>query len=394
VRRLIAIILFLSETGLFFSQAGKPYAIWEDQNAGVYRFVSLDAGTGAKTNISILPGIVGFVTGGSTAFNHNKNYYHFISLNNGSQYVFYTIYALTGAVIYSPVITSTLVGVEYYAADSTLYGLKVTGNIYDIVKIDPVTGNDTVVIPIGNFGGYNAGTFCLNTQNGWYSFVTLGAGGNFFLRTYDLNSATLVAYVPFPDNVTGLKYSCADNAVYGLWEDNSQYKLEQIDQLSGLHTTVGTLSGVSPGYMSESQSAGAAGNYTFRGFDSGGNFALFTVDLSSAAIVASANTNDNALGFEEKQCGMVNDLSEKKEEKFSLSVYPVPASDEITISASEEITFIKIYSVDGKFLQSIPAPSVKSPRLNIKSLPSGIYFAHCVLSSGAGVISFSVVKEE
>ena len=55
----IIIVLFFSVLTLFsFSQTGRPYAIWEDQVAGVYKYVQLDANTGTKTEIASIPGVL------------------------------------------------------------------------------------------------------------------------------------------------------------------------------------------------------------------------------------------------------------------------------------------------------------------------------------------------
>ncbi|MBC7861459.1 MAG: hypothetical protein IAF38_00710, partial [Bacteroidia bacterium] len=328
--------LFCFLAGLtVFSQAGRPYAIWEDQSLGVYRYVRLDASSGSKTNISVIPGIAGFVAGNATAYNSVTDQYHFTAVNGSGQLIFYTLGRITGAIIYNPFLQHNLVGIEYNPADSLLYALRINTTTYDIVTLDPATGADTLVISCGNFTGYVAGSFCLNTQLQHYSFIVLNAS-TYFLRTFDLATGLMIANNSFPDNVVGHRYSCLDNAVYGLWEVNNVYTLEQIDQLSGAHTTVDTLASVTPGFVTESYSVNTTGNYTFRGFDAGNNFALFTIDLANAAIIASASTNDNAVGFEEPGFCAGTTLVNNLHEEYLKNIFPVPATDKLFIRTTSK----------------------------------------------------------
>lgn len=372
-------IAFMLAVPWLAAQGGRPYAIWEDQSAGFYRYVRLDASTGGKTNVSVIPGIVGFMNGNMTAYDPVSNYYHFAAMTVSSQTAFFTLDATTGAIVHSPVMTHTVVGIEYNPSDSLLYGLRVNTGSYDIVTINPATGADTMVISAGSFGGYVAGTFCLNTQLGYYSFVTL-TGSTYVLRTYDLNSLTQAAAVVFPDNVTGLRYSCYNDGVYGLWDDNGTVKLEKIDQLTGVHTTIGIPAGVTPGFVVESQSVDANGNYTFRGFDAGNNFALFTLDLSNASVIASANTNDNAVGFEEKSlCSATTQVFEKTAERLQ-DIYPVPAREEISILLPAGEVQLEIVSAEGKIMH---ACNIAQPvfRLRTEDWAPGVYFVRARNSS-------------
>lgn len=347
MKKLVFLFLFLHITLLSFSQIGRPYAIWEDQVAGVYRYVQLDANTGTKTNIAPIPGILGFVAGNISCFNTANNYYHFAALSGSGLILLYTLDAFSGAVIYNPIMTDNIIGIEYNCSNSTLYALRENSNIYDIVSIDPVTGTATAVAPIGFLNGHVGGSFSLNTQLGHYSFIAL-TGSGYVLKTFNIATGLSVSSVAFPDNVLGHKYSCFDNALYGLWEDAGVYKVERIDPIMGTHTTVGTLTGVTPGFVLESQSVDENGYYTFRGFDSLNNFALFTVDLSTAVITATAPTSENAVGFEEFNCcsmpTTINDLGKKR----LFSVFPVPANDEITIQPEDSIDWIEINATDGK----------------------------------------------
>jgi hypothetical protein len=383
VKKALLFLLFLAEAFIFFPQGGRPYAIWEDQALSVYRYVRLDASSGSKTNISVIPGIAGFVSGNATAYNPITDQYHFTAVNGSGQLIFYTLDRATGTIIYNPFLSHTIAGIEFNPTDSILYGLRVNTNSYEIVTLDPATGTDSLAIAPGNFSGYVAGSFCLNTQLQQYSFVVLNAS-SYFLRAFDLSTGLMIANNPFPDNVVGHRYSCFDNAVYGLWETNGSYTLEKIDALNGTHTTIDTLAGVSPGFVSESYSVNASGNYTFRGFNAANNFALFTVDLSTGAVIAGALTNDNAVGFEETgSCAITNSVSHLQN-KNALELFPVPANSKLFIRCGNKIKRIVITDLTGQIVYPEIISSDFSDQLaiDIYGLTSGIYFVTVTPGNG------------
>src|SRR5687767_15282723 len=113
----ICVLLFLSGFKVFSQNT--PFAVWEDQANSVYRFVTIDAATGIRSNISILPNMTGFVAGDISALNPDSNYYHYVALYN-SNYFLITIDLATGNTVYNVQLSSQLAGVEYNCGDSTL----------------------------------------------------------------------------------------------------------------------------------------------------------------------------------------------------------------------------------------------------------------------------------
>ncbi len=392
--RLFLSILSVLLSFLSFSQSGKPYAIWDDSGAGVYRYVQMDVATGSKNNISSISGMLGFIAGDVSCIDVANNYYHFGALTTGGVYLFVTLDATTGAVLYSPVLTETTVGVEYNCADTALYALREISNNYDIVRLDPITAICTPVATIGFLNGYVGGSFSLNTQLGHYTFKAF-VGSGYVLKTYDINTGLLIANVPFPDNVVGHKYSYFNNATYGLWEDAGVYKLERIDPLTGGHTTTATLLGVSPGFVSESQSVDDIGNYSFRGFDSLNNFSLFTVTLSSGSISASSLTTDNAIGFEDFTCfnsasSGVGDLSENN----SFSVYPNPACTILNFSYDTQLdnVTIDIIDVTGRIIVSKSFENINQKAISLNEISNGSYIVRFRTENTTSYSNIIIVK--
>jgi hypothetical protein len=191
------------------------------------------------------------------------------------------------------------------------------------------------------------------------------------LLTYDINSGSLVASNAFPDNVRGHRYSCVDDATYGLLGDSTFCRLEKIDPLTGLHVTVDTLTGVSSGFVGESHSVNAAGYYTFRGFNASGNFSLFTVDLTTAAVTSSALTTDNAAGLEESGCSYTSGIP-MHESGGSLHLFPVPAKDELSIRTTGRWEKLEVISSEGRRML-FDAEGLEEMKIDVSSWPAGLY---------------------
>ncbi len=68
-------------------------------------------------------------------------------------------------------------------------------------------------------------------------------------------------------------------------------------------------------------------------------------------------------------------INEKSKEKPSISIFPNPASDKITISSLDKIKEIKIYNILGELVyESIPSISNTPININLSAKPKGIYF--------------------
>jgi hypothetical protein len=93
MKKWLILIVYLFPAVVFAQ--GNPFAIWENQATSIYWFVTLDAATGIKTNISPVAGVTAFVAAHTTAFNTDKMHYHFTG-QSGATKRFYTIDAVSG----------------------------------------------------------------------------------------------------------------------------------------------------------------------------------------------------------------------------------------------------------------------------------------------------------
>lgn len=333
MKRNILLVLFLA--GRFvFSQT--PYAIWEDQQNNNYKYVRLNPATGVKTNIATLPPMIGFVATDASAYNYNLNYYHFVAQTNTNK-ILYTLNGMNGSVVYSPVMTNTVVGIEYNCADSTLYGIEVNGNTYNYVKIDPLTAAVTLIAPMNGMQGYVGGAFSIDLQQQAYIFKAL-TSTTFRLRAINVKTGAVLYDNPFTDNVVGHRYSPTDNAVYGMWDNGGVYQLEKIDYTTGSHSTVASYTAMSTGFLGQMFSMSQNGDYTLRAFDSGNAMSLFTLDCTTGSVINFSNTSDNAVGFEEPTCATAS-TSVSSNETWQLTLFPNPASDKLNIVTGSNAVF-------------------------------------------------------
>ncbi|MEW6469208.1 MAG: T9SS type A sorting domain-containing protein [Bacteroidota bacterium] len=365
-----AVLLSLSLSG-----QNTPFAIWEDQANSVYRFVKMDATTGTRTNIAILPNMTGFMAGDISALNTDSNYYHYGVLWN-SNYYFITIDLGTGAVVYSAQLNAQIAGIEYNCADSALYGIRFAGTTHYFMKIDPASGAITVISQIPGATATFIGNVSLDVARQRYIFKAQTPTGP-RLKALDIASGNVVYDNPFPDNVSAHKYSLTDSAVYGLWEDNNLFKLEKIDYTNGTHSTVAVLNGISPGLYLDCYSINPNGEYTFRGF-SGSTPTIFTLDAGTGLIINSSPCPDNAFGYEEPLCAGAPSSVNGSGPVLSFSVWPNPAKDRVQICLPDDVALdlaISLYTGTGQLLSTLHVQSTDGKAgIDLFPYPAGLYF--------------------
>ncbi len=386
------ILIFLMSPACIFSQ-GNPFAVWENQQTSTYWLVRLDAATGFKTDLYPLSGVTAFVAGSKTAFNTDSMHYHFAGLN-GATLRYYTIDVQTGNVLYSPVLSDNIIGMHYNCNDSLLYGMRGSGNVYDLITLNPASGLMNVIGPVSGISAYVTESFSFDPVQQYFNLVVI-SGATKFLRTYFAKTGALVNNNAFPDQVTGHRYSCADSALYGLWEDSGVYKLEKVFPQTGTHTTVGTLAGVTPGFVLESACMNQAGIYTYRGFDTSNTFSIISIDVSSGAVLSISNTTDNAVGFEEGIC-CYSTLTSAEEllnsEQYELLIHPIPGYGSVNIACARSIESIRICSPSGIIINTFsPDKPALNFELDIADLEGGIYFLNIRLDSGKTILK-KIVK--
>jgi hypothetical protein len=384
VNSFLLLIVLLATSFVAFAQTAAPYAVWQDPNSNNYYFVRINAATGVKTNIQVIPGMTAFVAGNKTTFNTDSNYYYVTGLSGATSRL-YTIDVSNGNTVYNPVMSANVVGLEYNCNDSSLYGLRVTGNNYDLVKVNPVNGSVTGIgLPVG-INGYVGGSFSLDRVQQLYNFVAL-VGNTYFLQCYRLPSGNMVYNNPLPGNIAGHRYSCADSAVYALRETGNQYLLLKISLNNGLQTIVSALTGVTPGIVAESSTVNAAGEYVYRGFNSTNQISVITINLSTGATINAVATNDNAAGFEEGICcydtsGTTVSLSEYT--PSNIIIFPFSEYGFIHIESTIKKFFaVRVMDVRGTLIDMVSLSPTRQYQFHSSSLASGTYFIELIFDDG------------
>lgn len=372
----IFLFLFVSISAVINAQ---PFAVFLNPGNSQYWLVSYDPITGARTDIAYLSGMTGYLSGDYTSFNAPKNEYNFVGYN-GALYRFYSVNVLTGTVTSDPILGGNIIGLEYNCNDSLFYGLYEDAGNYFIATLNEITGQVTSLGSVATMDGAVSGSFFLNTFDNTYGFITV-SGSNYELRTYQLPSGTLVNSFNFPDNVVGLEYNSFHNSVYGLWNDNGDYKLEEINLTNGQHTTVNTIPGVNPGFIAEAQCSDINGNYTFRGFNVNNQLTIFTIDLSDASIVDSFPNAENSSGLEVGNCLGVT-LNTQEEKIESLEIFPNPSKENFTLNSEKPVESYAIYSTTGSLIYRENTNNKTSIQVQTVNLNPGIYFISLTFSNG------------
>lgn len=282
------------------AQITQPYALWEDSTQ-TYNLVRVDPATGNQNVVNSLVGITGLVVPNTTVYKPTTDEYLCTAL-----YTTTTLYtrlnASNGNPLGTVVTTDNVVGLRYNCGNDTIYGLYEQNNNYSFIWMDHVAGMHHVIAALPGVSAHAGSSFTMNTDSGYYSFVgLLGASLTFF--RIDIQTGAIINQSPFNQNVVGQFYNPNDGKYYGLWEDTSfQYWLVEIDPTTGVVTPAHLLSGITPGFISESATYNPMNNQvTYRGF-AGPTATVFAIDAASGTITASAPLGGNAAGFEDFPC--------------------------------------------------------------------------------------------
>ncbi|MBR5332110.1 MAG: T9SS type A sorting domain-containing protein [Muribaculaceae bacterium] len=124
------------------------------------------------------------------------------------------------------------------------------------------------------------------------------------------------------------------------------------------------------------------------GYVTGGNYSTFNwlfaekIDESSYYIYLYCPANGMAMyRFYDKYGAGVENIT--AENKTSLRIYPNPVEEEATIETQQDIESIAIYNMAGAMVQFDYAVDGNKARVNLSSLPAGIYFVN--INNGNGV---------
>lgn len=372
------VLLFILWSFLGYSQTNL-YCL--NDFAGWYRLSTINTTTGVITEIAPIPVVAFYVLGNKHCISTHDSTYTF-SGHDGIASRLYTVGLSTGNILYNPTFSPSAgyqtVGLRYNCLDSSIYALADSPFGYALVKIDKTTGLSSLV-SVSPFGlsAYVGDSFTLDVKRGLYHFFGLN-GTNIFMYTVNINTGLSTVSAAITDNVTGLAYNCNDSTVYGLWEDGSDYKLERIIPSTGVHSTIGVLDSVTPGFVAESASINRNGMYTYRGFSNSNSLSLITVDVQNANVIDTVPFTNNVSGIDYYSCCLdsqitvgLNDL-----EKETLIVYPNPFVNEVEVAWGKLIKngSLQLFDVIGSLIYEKTDINGKSYLLERGGISKGIYW--------------------
>ena len=172
-----------------------------------------------------------------------------------------------------------------------LYGLKKTVNgsmsiPFDVVNIDPSTGNTTFEVSTNSLVAVAAGATAYDQQNKRYFCWGFNANNSNRLYVMDIDDSTSNDF-----NLTGvqpieIEYDLQHDKLYGLWWDGSMEHFGEIDTQTGQATSIATLPGVNAVAIGNSTFDSNTGRFLFMGV-SGNQTKLYSINVLDGSILSS-----------------------------------------------------------------------------------------------------------
>ena len=193
--------------------------------------------------------------------------------------------------------TSTIIAFVFISFSSktligqTLYGLKKTVNgsmsiPFDIVNIDPYTGNTTFEVSTNSLIAVAAGATAYDQQNKRYFCWGFNASNSKRLYVMDIDDSTSNDFNLTSIQPIEIEYDLQNQKLYGLWWDGSVEHFGEIDTQTGIATSIATLPGVNAVAIGNSTFDSNTGRFIFIGV-SGNQTKLYSVNVLDGSILSS-----------------------------------------------------------------------------------------------------------
>ena len=193
--------------------------------------------------------------------------------------------------------TSTIIAFVFISFSSktligqTLYGLKKTVNgsmsiPFDVVNIDPYTGNTTFEVSTNSLIAVAAGATAYDQQNKRYFCWGFNASNSKRLYVMDIDDSTSNDFNLTSIQPIEIEYDLQNQKLYGLWWDGSMEHFGEIDTQTGIATSIATLPGVNAVAIGNSTFDSNTGRFIFIGV-SGNQTKLYSVNVLDGSILSS-----------------------------------------------------------------------------------------------------------
>ena len=170
-----------------------------------------------------------------------------------------------------------------------LYGLKKTENgsstiPFDVVTIDPMSGNTEIVLSSNSLIGVAAGASTYDQQNRRYICWGFDTQNNQQLYVMDLDDLETTSTPFSATQAIEMEYDLQTQKAYGLWWDGSAEHFGEIDLNTGLVSSIAILPGVEAVAIGNSTFDSNTGTYIFIGVDTN-QYKLYSIDAATGAIL-------------------------------------------------------------------------------------------------------------
>ena len=256
-----------------------------------YEFLTtLDYNTLTINRIGNIPGVT-WINGVSSTYDQNNQRFFFLgNANRVAPWYLYTMDAVTGTTIYSPVCPSgmsgQIAGMQYDNAVDTLYGIYLNGGSGSVCWIDPSTGS---VHPKKSIPGYVG--FSWNAYDTKDHFYILGNGADILVIDAFTGS---VIYNPSASlaHFSNMMYDNLTGKLYGIDLGNGSFpQFDSITISTGVSHVISNLPAmVIPSSIFTFSIDEQAGKYIFVGTDPPtvdcfSNY-LYVLDINSGAVLS------------------------------------------------------------------------------------------------------------
>lgn len=396
----------------YYSTVTDPFdslLVYEELDSSTIRLGKIDPTTGLVTNIG--PQFMQGVNLTGSALNPFDSTFIFVgaglqlqtfSLNSGEM--------INSAPLSNPISNSYFDNFRFNNSDSTMYGLartstydpitfESTGEVF-LAKVNTTTGVITQISPYSVAQGYALAGSAIDPHQMVYYFSTGSSLIGLDLYTGEVfNNAPI--QIQDGDMFDNFAYSCADTAIYGLVRknfvsyveipelpgelipqvDSSTVRLGRIDPLTGI---VSVISPSTVSYGGYSLNAGATIDQNEMVYYYNNGYEIIGVSLITGETV-----NSETLTYEDGQFfDLMRNLSDCANAKAmrlnptlnvdenavsTISVYPNPSADEVTISSAENVTKVVIFDAAGKQVKTINGGDGTSLTFGTSELENGVY---------------------
>lgn len=251
----------------------------------------------------------------------------------------------------------------------------------EVVKQDPITGEDTVVAIIYGIQGYVAGAATYDADNSIYYINGIDfAGQSKLVAVYMTTGVVKRKNLPLvgDQHLTNLEYDNNTGVLYGIYRDNGLAYIAAVDtQTAAITPRVPLNQVVNQFAQNASVYDHLNARYILFSPLNNGNGKIVTIDMTADSVIAQANIAgflqemeyDNS-SFAVAKYGAPQSTEEPTLQPKGGSVYPNPTSDYIYLSHNKPVQI----RVTDRMGRVVLVKQFSGEAIDVQVLPAGMYW--------------------